>query len=163
MGRTPSTSSIRLALCGALLLLYVLIVLTATMWPTPLDQNYASAIERVLSVLHRHGLPEWFGYSKLEFSANIAMFVPMGFLLSLTLPQRAWWSVVLLAPAFSGGIELTQGAFLEQRFASVLDVVANTMGGYLGAVLAHALRALVHARDRLLLESLATVRRRPLR
>lgn len=146
-----ATSRFRLALCGALLAVYLVVVLAATMWPTPLDQNYASAIERVLSVLHRHGLPEWFGYAKLEFTANIAMFIPLGFLLSLTLPERAWWLVILLIPAFSGAIEYTQGQFLEARFASAPDVIANTMGGYLGAALAQTLRAIVHARDRILL------------
>lgn len=130
-------------------MLYLALVLTATMWPTPLDAGYESAITRLLDLLHRHGLPEWFGYGKFEFTANIAMFVPLGFLVALILPERGWWLVMLLIPAFSAGIEFLQGEFLAARFASGWDVVANTLGGYLGAVVCYALRAFVHARDRL--------------
>jgi glycopeptide antibiotics resistance protein len=132
-----------------LLALYVGVVLTATMWPTPLDAGYESAIARVLEILHRHGVPEWFGYGKLEFSANIAMFVPLGFLLALTLPERGWWLAMVLIPGFSALIEYAQGAFLAARFASAWDVVANTIGGYIGAVAAYVLRSVIHLRDRL--------------
>lgn len=149
MATSPSPTSMRLAVCGVLLAVYAGVVLIATMWPTPLDAGYESAIARVLDILHRHGVPEWFGYGKLEFTANIAMFVPLGFLLALTLPERGWWAVMLLVPGFSALIEYTQGEFLAARFASGWDVVANTVGGYAGAVLAYLLRALVHARDRL--------------
>lgn len=138
-------------MCGTLLVVYLGIVLAATMWPTPLDTGYESAITRVLDILHRHGVPEWFGYNKLEFSANIAMFVPLGFLVALTLPERAWWLVMLLIPGFSALIEFTQGQFLAARFASGWDVVANTAGGYIGAVVAYTLRSIVHARDRLVI------------
>ncbi|MFT4111055.1 VanZ family protein [Propionicimonas sp.] len=149
MATSPSPTSMRLAVCGVLLALYVGVVLVATMWPTPLDAGYESAIAHVLDILHRHGVPEWFGYGKLEFTANIAMFVPLGFLLALTLPERGWWAVMLLVPGFSALIEYTQGEFLSARFASGWDVVANTVGGYVGAVLAYLLRALIHARDRM--------------
>jgi len=143
-----SSGRFRLAICGVLLLAYLAIVLAVTMWPTPLDQGYAAAIERVLGVLHRHGVPEWFGYNDLEFTANIAMFLPLGFLLALTLSRRLWWLSLLLIPALSAAIEGVQGRFLAERFASALDVIANTIGGYLGVLIAQALRALVHGRDR---------------
>jgi VanZ family protein len=152
--RAPSL--IRLAIGGSLLALYMLAVLGATMWPTPLDTNYESTIAHVLDLLHRHGLPGWFGYARLEFTANILMFIPLGFLVALTLPRRSWWLALLMVPAFSFGIEMVQGAFLAARFASGWDVLANTIGGCLGAALSFAVRALVHARDRLIVtESLA--------
>ncbi|HEY3410582.1 MAG TPA: VanZ family protein [Propionicimonas sp.] len=157
MATSPaSPSRVRLMLCGVLLVCYVGVVLTATMWPTPLDANYQSTITRLLEILHRHGIPEWFGYGKLEFSANVAMFVPLGFLLALTLPERTWWLAMLLIPAFSGVIEYTQGQWLDARFASGWDVAANTLGGYVGAVLAGLLRAVVHARDRLVIAQALT-------
>ena len=146
-----SPSGFRLAISGILLVFYLGVVLAATMWPTPLDASYESTITRLLDILHRHGVPEWFGYGRLEFSANVAMFVPLGFLLALTLAQRAWWAVLLLIPAFSGLIEYAQGQWLAARFASGWDVVANTLGGYVGAVLAYLVRAVVHARDRLVI------------
>jgi glycopeptide antibiotics resistance protein len=89
------------------------------------------------------------------------MFVPLGFLVALTLPKRNWWLALLLIPAFSFGIEVVQGTFLAARFASGQDVLANTIGGYLGAILSFAVRALVHARDRLVItEALAGRKRR---
>jgi glycopeptide antibiotics resistance protein len=147
-----SSSSFRLAICGGLLISYLALVLAATMWPTPLDQGYGAAIERLLAVLHRHGIPEWFGYDKLEFTANVGMFLPLGFLLALTLSRRAWWLSLLFVPLVSGIIESIQGQFLDQRFASLLDVFANTIGGYLGVAMAQTLRGVVHARDRLVVE-----------
>lgn len=137
----------RLLLALAGLLIYVGVVLAATFSPTPLDQGYESAIAKVLEVLHRHGVPNWFGYHKLEFVANVAMFVPLGFLVALALPRRGLWLFMLLIPAFSGTIELLQASFLAERFASVLDVLANTIGGYGGAIVAVVLRAAVRRRD----------------
>ena len=145
-----SPSRVRL-LCGILLLFYVGVVLTVTMWPTQPDPSFQSAVTRLLDILHRYGVPEWFGVTKLEFSANIAMFVPLGFLLTLTLPQRAWWVALLLLPSFSGAIELTQGQWLTARFATWSDVIANTLGGWIGLILAALVRAVVHTRDRLLI------------
>lgn len=137
----------RLILALAGLLICVGVVLAATLSPTPLDQGYESAIAKVLEVLHRHGVPNWFGYHKLEFVANVAMFVPLGFLVALALPRKVLWLFILLIPAFSGAIELLQASFLAERFASVLDVIANTIGGYGGAVAAVVLRAAVRRRD----------------
>lgn len=100
----PSKSHARATIAVSLLLLYIVIVLMATMSPTPLDQGYEASIDRLLGVLHRNGVPQWFGYSKLEFLANILMFVPLGVLVGLALPQRAAWSGVILLPLFSVGI-----------------------------------------------------------
>ena len=146
----PPKSRIRVVSGTILLVLYAGIVLMATMWPTPLDQGYEESIDRLLGVLHRNGIPEWFGYSKLEFTANIAMFVPIGFLVALLLPWRAWWLVFLLVPAFSVGIELLQGAVLASRFSSPMDVVANSLGGVAGAIVAAILRQSVYRRDRII-------------
>ncbi|MEV8360191.1 VanZ family protein [Microbacterium sp. NPDC076895] len=143
----PPRSHARLIISIVGLALYAGVVLLATMWPTPLDRGYSESIDRVLEVLHRNGVPTWFGYSKFEFTANIAMFFPLGFLLSLALPRRVWWVALVLLPLFSGTIELLQATFLAERFASVFDVIANTLGGYLGSAVALVVRAIVRARD----------------
>ena len=117
------------------------------MWPTALDSGFESSITRLLDVLHRNGVPEWFGYSKLEFTANIGMFVPLGFLVSLLLPVRVWWLSLIICPAISVAIELVQGAVLAGRFATVSDVIANSIGGLVGAFVALVIRAVVHRRD----------------
>ncbi len=130
----------------------MIFVLVVVLWPTPIDQDYRSAIDKVLRVLHRNGVPEWFGYNKLEFSANIGMFVPLGFLLALVFPARRWWLSLLVAPLFSVAIEVTQGLFLSARFSSWWDVLANSIGALIGITLALIVRALVHARDQKVIE-----------
>lgn len=134
---------------------YLTFVLFATMWPTPLDADYGDAITRLLGVLHRHGVPEWFGYRKLEFTANVGMFLPLGLLLALLPPRRWWWLALLWIPALSLAIEFVQWRFISARFGSAMDVVANTLGGYVGATAGAALRALIHARDRAVLRKVA--------
>ncbi|KEP72979.1 hypothetical protein HR12_22155, partial [Microbacterium sp. SUBG005] len=104
------------------------VVLAATLSPTPIDQGYESAIERVLSILHRNGVPQWFGYRWLEFSANIAMFVPLAYFLSLVFPTRFLWLALPLVPALSVALETLQFFVLPARFATVNDVIANTVG-----------------------------------
>ena len=81
----PPRSHLRIGSAVSGLAVYAVVVLAMTMSPTPLDQGYESAIAKFLGVLHRNGVPEWFGYSKLEFTANIAMFIPLGFLIALAL------------------------------------------------------------------------------
>ena len=145
--RPPRKSQLRTGLALTGLIICAAVILWATMSPTPLDQGYESAIDRFLAVLHRNGVPVWFGYNKLEFSANILMFLPLGFLLALALPRRAAWVALLLIPAFSVSIELVQAAALSARFATPMDVLANTIGGYIGAVVAFIIRAAVYSRD----------------
>lgn len=128
------------------------VVLAATLSPTPIDQGYESAIERVLSILHRNGVPEWFGYRWLEFSANIAMFVPLAYFLSLVFPTRFLWLALPLVPALSVVLETLQFFVLPARFATVNDVIANTVGGWVGVAAAAATVAAVHARDRRVLQ-----------
>lgn len=130
------------------------VVLAATLSPTPIDQGYESAIERVLSILHRNGVPEWFGYRWLEFSANIAMFVPLAYFLSLIFPTRFLWLALPLVPALSVVLETLQFFVLPARFATVNDVIANTVGGWVGVAAAALTVAAVHARDRRVLQKL---------
>lgn len=128
------------------------VVLLATLSPTPIDQGYESAIERVLSVLHRNGVPGWFGYRWFEFSANIAMFVPLAYFLTLVFPTRFMWLALPLVPAVSATLETMQFFVLPARFASVNDVIANTLGGWVGVAAAAVTVAAVHARDRRVLQ-----------
>lgn len=143
----PPRSHARMTLAVVGLTLMVVLVLLATLSPTPLDQGYEAPIRRLLDVIHRYGVPEWFGYRALEFSANAAMYVPVGFLVALALPRRAQWSALLIVPAISAVIEVLQATLLAQRFGNLTDVAANTIGGWIGVGLAVALRAVVRRRD----------------
>lgn len=144
----PPASRARVTFAGLCLVFSLGLVIAATLSPTPLDQGYQGAIDKLLGVLHRQGIPEWFGYGKLEFSGNVLMFAPVGFLIALLLPVRVWWISLLACPALSVAIELTQGAALSERFASANDVLANSIGSVLGILLAVILRSAVYERDR---------------
>nr|WP_276606266.1 VanZ family protein [Microbacterium hydrothermale] len=138
----------RLGLAAIGLSLCLVVVLAATLSPTPIDQGYESVIQRVLMLLHRNGVPAWFGYRWLEFSANILMFVPIGYFLALVFPTRFLWLSIPLVPMLSASLEAIQFLALPARFASVNDVIANTAGGWTGTALAALSVAVVHQRDR---------------
>jgi len=144
----PSTSGVRVALAVTLLFVYAAIVLVMTMWPTPITKGREAAVDKVIKVVHRSDVFDWFGYSAFEFLANVAMFVPLGFLVGLALAQRFAWLGIILLPAFSAGIELTQMLLITDRYGTPQDVVANSIGGWSGLLVAFAIRAMVHARDR---------------
>ncbi|MBO1769108.1 VanZ family protein [Agrococcus sp. TF02-5] len=71
----------------------------------------------------------WFGYGWIEVAANVALFAPLGALLSITLGQRR--RSMALALALSVCAELVQLA-LPERDASLRDVAANAAGAALG-------------------------------
>jgi glycopeptide antibiotics resistance protein len=160
VGPPPPRSYARLWVSTLLLAVYASFVLLVTMWPNPQQLEFGSISTRVLKVLHNLGVPEWFGYDKLEFTANIAMFVPLGFLLGLALARKIWWLAIFMLPAFSGGIEYVQGIALDERVSTMYDVAANTIGGYFGLLLAIIMRAMIYQRDRTKIERELWERRR---
>jgi glycopeptide antibiotics resistance protein len=143
----PAESTARQWFATTALVIYCSIVLFVTLRPTPIDKGYDSTIDRVLAALHHSVLPQWFGYGELEFSANIVMFVPLGFLIALLLPHRIWWLAALICPTASVCIERAQATLLAERFASLTDVISNSVGGFLGTIVAFLVRAIVAARD----------------
>lgn len=144
----PSTSRARVVTAVTLLGVYTAIVLVLTMWPTPITKGREATVDKVIKAVHRSDAFDWFGYSAFEFLANVAMFLPLGFLLGLALARRFAWTGILLLPAFAAAIETTQLLLLEDRFGTVQDVVANSIGGWVGLLLALLIRAMVRARDR---------------
>ena len=66
-------------------------------------------------------------------AGNVALFVPLGFLLPLLAPRfHRRWPTVLAGFALSAAIELTQVAFPGVRRPDVNDVLANTLGTAFG-------------------------------
>lgn len=141
--------ALRIAFVG-----YLLLVLRITQWPQP-DPSAFGWLEDLLAWGHGHGLPGAVDMVVAEATANVVMFVPFGLLLPLAtrLPP---WTAVPLGAAFSTAIELSQLALFPSRFATVQDVVMNTLGAALGwALLRFALQGrtgpagLQHASTRL--------------
>lgn len=78
----------------------------------------------------------------LEILANVALFVPVGLLLALALPRLRLWQVVLCGGLMSVVIEAVQG-LMPSRVPALSDIIANTSGTLIGAVLALVLIRLV--------------------
>ena len=72
--------------------------------------------------------------SRVEMGLNALMVVPLTFLATLVFAHVRWqdWA----AYGFLGAclVELVQGLALPGRSATSVDVVANTLGGVVGAV-----------------------------
>ncbi|MEW2004583.1 VanZ family protein [Microbacterium sp. NPDC079208] len=78
----------------------------------------------------------------LEILANVALFVPVGLLLPFAWPRLRLWQVTLAGGLLSVVIESVQG-LMPSRFPTLSDVIANTTGTFLGAVVATLLLALL--------------------
>jgi VanZ family protein len=104
-------------------------------WPTPVDRPISALLRRVLNRLHDVGVPAWFDYSFVEFSANVLLFVPLGFLVAALFSRRLAWLAVVVCALASLSIEFVQWALLPARYPSAADVLANTMGATIGALL----------------------------
>ena len=105
----------------------------------------SGAVRRLSWTLSRRGLPYDPTANVVEFSLNVALFVPGAFAAALLWPRVRWWQWVLVALVVSAGIETVQGAFLPGREAQVRDLCSNTLGGALGAGAAVLLRRAVPA------------------
>lgn len=120
---------------GTLLITFCAVVATITFWPGPPDPDGQQALHEFLIEAHAHGLPTWITFGKIEFGANILMFIPIGLFGALTLPK--WrWLIVPAAVAASTAIEIIQAAGLPDRVGSPRDVVANGLGAAIGYLLA---------------------------
>ncbi|MCD5343539.1 VanZ family protein [Arthrobacter sp. AK04] len=107
-------------------------------WPSPVDQPVQGQLAAVLNFLHYHGVPGWLNYRFVEASANVALFVPVGVVSSLAFPSWPWWKIGAFGFLISCCMELGQLLFLHDRFPSPIDLVTNTSGAVMGAILAAA-------------------------
>lgn len=145
--RRPPKSYARVWVGLVGLLITAGIVGLITLTPNPVDKGFSGTIVKLLDKLHGWLLPGWFGYTELEFTANIVMFVPLGFFIGLLFTRRTQWLGLLALPAISAGIEWVQWEFLAERYSTLSDVLANSLGGWIGLGIAALFRAAIYARD----------------
>lgn len=123
-------------LARLLLVGWVLLVSQITLTPVDPLASRVPVIARPISQISGVPEPRVIEFLiALEWPANLLLFLPLGFLLPLA------WKVTCLrlvdvGLAISVAIELTQLWFLVGRDASGLDVLANTMGAWIGYWLA---------------------------
>lgn len=111
-----------------LLVAYVVVLAAIAFWPTPVDRGAGPLLRLVTKTI------PFLTYPRIEFGANILLFVPLGVLLTLVLATRRWL-VMPLAFLSSVTIECVQAIALSERTPSVLDIVANTAGACVGIVI----------------------------
>lgn len=115
---------------GGLLLATALFIAVATLFPLP---GTASSTLCLLDCGPR---------ATADAVANVLLFLPFGFALALAgvHPRRA----LFLGAAISLCIETTQLTLLTGRDANLADVLANSTGAFLGALLGHHLAAILN-------------------
>lgn len=130
----PRTGTRRRVRTVALVLLvaYLVAAVLIAFWPVPVDSGAAGLLDRV-----ERWFP-WATYRRIEFGANVLFFVPLGWLLSILL-DRSRYLVLPIGMVMTIAIEAIQGELLDQRTASIYDVLANTTGTCIGILVAAAL------------------------
>lgn len=142
MRRSPT----HLALAAA----YLLALAFIAFWPSPVDQGIDVINSWPVRLLESTlGLSRPQGYDLVQFAANVVLFVPLGWL-AVALTRARWWQVALLGFLLSSGIEVGQALLRPDRFATVSDVVANTLGTAVGALTASLL---LHRHERVPVDS----------
>jgi len=124
---------------------FLVVVAVITFTPGPPDANGQRDLIAFLARAHTQGLPQWVTFGKVEFSANVLMFVPIGLFGALALP-RARWLIVPVAVAMSAVIEAVQAADLPARVGTPRDVIANGVGALIGYLVATIVLTEIHRR-----------------
>ena len=75
-------------------------------------------------------------FKRLEVLMNAAIIAPLTFLGSVVWPRLRWQEWTASAFLGAGLVETFQGLFLPHRQASFSDIVANTFGALVGALVA---------------------------
>ncbi|AZL11419.1 VanZ family protein [Brevibacterium aurantiacum] len=131
-----------------LLILYTVFIGFMTLTPYQLDVSPEGPIGRLLQFFADHQVTSWLTYTLVEKLANVAMFVPFGFLLALHMGRRRWWVGWAAGAAFTCLIEGAQVTLLSPtRFGTISDLITNTLGAGIGAVLALLIMVLLPERD----------------
>ncbi len=115
--------------------LYLWSVAWITLRARPYGSDIATALDRLLAWFAQRESTAWITFDRVEFAANVAMFVPLGIFAVLWFGVRGWWTAPVLGLFTSLAIELAQAAFLDTRVADLRDLVSNTLGAVVGMLL----------------------------
>ena len=114
-----------------LIAVYAVGLAVVAFWPVPVDRGIHGVLLRLIAVLDTHGLP-FVSYAMVEFTANVVLFLPLGLLLAAATRRGSRLLALAFCIAASLAIELGQAVFLPERFASPLDLLANSLGAAIG-------------------------------
>ena len=126
--RHPIVSVVTLAYLGTLAWL--------TLTPSNTSERTFSLLQRVVRAFQSNADTDFLTFARVEFMANVALFVPMGVFVVLLLGRRLWWAGIFAGVLASCWIELAQGIWLSDRVSDPRDLVSNGLGTALGVLLA---------------------------
>ncbi|WP_186764328.1 VanZ family protein [Arthrobacter yangruifuii] len=129
---------------AVLFLLYLGALALIVFWPSPVDAGSAGTLQAVLDALHKRGVPGWVNYTLVESTANVLLFIPFGILAAAYLTERFAWLAAVVGMGASCVIEAGQHLFLPARYATVHDVIANSLGAVLGTLAVYVVRSWKH-------------------
>ena len=117
---------------------YLAIVAMITLGPAPPSDSEGWLFD-ILRVLGRSETTRWITYQRVEFTANIFMFFPIGMLARLLLPSGRRHGLVSIAfgVALTCTIEFVQ-KFIPGRVSDISDIVSNSIGTVLGVAIVTA-------------------------
>lgn len=110
-----------------------------TLTPSSTQLDYSALAERVLARLQTYPdldpVTARLSVERVEFLANVGLFVPVGVFVLLLFGSRLWWVAVLGSIALTSAIETAQRS-IPGRVSDPRDVVANSAGAVIGVALA---------------------------
>ncbi len=101
------------------------------------QQNF---IWELALIFDRYEATQWITFDLLEFSANVALFIPFGVFFVLLLGRGRWWLAILLGVTTTVVIEFAQ-LVIPNRVSDARDLLANSIGAVVGTLLALVLTA----------------------
>ncbi len=119
---------------AVLSVLYLFVLGWVTLNPAPPQPGSFGLFRSLLRFFASHESTAWLTYDRVEFLANIALFVPVGVLVLLMFGRRWWWVGIVIGLLLTLGIEGAQ-QLLPTRVPDPRDLVANTLGAALGSVI----------------------------
>ena len=130
---------IRLALLG-----YLTVLITASLWPTPVDGGGVVwfVTSKILQFARGVDWLNWLQYNQLEALANVVLYIPLGIFLVALLPRLRFIPLCLIPVVFSIIVEASQRFLLPERYSTLNDVLTNALGGLIGVIIAVGIRRL---------------------
>ena len=119
---------------------YLVFVAWLTLTPQSYAAQHIDIIYRILDALHRRGYFLTIDDTRMEFLANIALFVPVGMFLLLLFGTRLWWLALGASFAMTSAIEFAQRS-IPGRVPDTRDLESNGLGAIIGVLIALILTA----------------------
>lgn len=141
---TPPPRARRVLL--GLLVAYALVLAVVLLFPRGEMPTASNAF--ITALAQRFGAdPTLVTPQRMEVVLNVLIMVPLALLGRLLRPGYSWRDWTAVGFVLAASVELFQGLFLPERSASALDVVANTTGVGLGAIVGSLLRIPIRRRE----------------